>query len=444
MPNDYRDASFKSLLEKLQEESWQLELLISGFAIFGLFSILEPLRLNLETFQNTGGNDNSQVYRFILTSITYISSWILVCNLLLHVILRGIWIGALGLRYVSGDIDYDVLNYSPKFTKYLQKKVGSFDKYISKLETYCSIIFAIAFLLIFYVLAFTFSILAIALVAIYILDSDILHETLKMVIGIPLILFIILGMFLSFIDFLTLGGLKRKKWTTKFYFPFYWIFSFITLSFLYRPLVYNFLDNKLGKRLSILLVPLFFIILIASSYSYQSSNYIYPDRNSSVIYANNENYENHLTNENDFIEGIAIPSKVITDPFLKIFIAFDDNIEDRIFYFFPNLKPKKDIRGLQTGMQVTGNTGIPSFNSRRDYLIAFNDIHNIRIDSLKFDSTDFIISQSKKGKIGFETYVSLKNIPEGKHILTVTHKRVQNGDTINWNLAQIPFWHYKD
>jgi hypothetical protein len=55
----------------------------------------------------------------------------------LHVVLRGLWIGALGLRYVSGDIDYEQLKYSPKFTKYLSKKIGSFDKYIATLENYC-------------------------------------------------------------------------------------------------------------------------------------------------------------------------------------------------------------------------------------------------------------------------------------------------------------------
>ncbi len=39
--------SFKSLLDKLQEDSWQLELLISGFAIFGLFYAIEPIKHSL-------------------------------------------------------------------------------------------------------------------------------------------------------------------------------------------------------------------------------------------------------------------------------------------------------------------------------------------------------------------------------------------------------------
>ena len=43
MSKDYKNPAFKKLLQRLQEESWQLELLISGFAIFGLFSVYKPL-----------------------------------------------------------------------------------------------------------------------------------------------------------------------------------------------------------------------------------------------------------------------------------------------------------------------------------------------------------------------------------------------------------------
>ena len=37
MSRDYKNSAFKELLDRLQQESWQLELLISGFAIFGGF-----------------------------------------------------------------------------------------------------------------------------------------------------------------------------------------------------------------------------------------------------------------------------------------------------------------------------------------------------------------------------------------------------------------------
>ena len=111
MSQDYKKPEFKELLKRLQEESWQLELLISGFAIFGLASVFPIIQLKVLDAQFS-----QQIYAFVIYSILYASCAILIFNLMLHVLLRGLWIGALGLRYVSGDIDYDSLKYSPKFT----------------------------------------------------------------------------------------------------------------------------------------------------------------------------------------------------------------------------------------------------------------------------------------------------------------------------------------
>jgi len=213
MKTDYNNPAFKKLLQKLQEESWQLELIISGFAIFGLVSAFDPIALQLTKAENS-----EQVFLVMILMTALISCSILTLNLVIHVILRGLWIGALGLRYVSGDIDYEYLNYSSKFTKYLKKRVGSFDRYIARLEDYCSIIFAVSFLLIFYVIAMIFTIACIALIANYIISNENLDESLRNWIGIPLVLFIVFGMLLTFIDFVTQGWLKKKQWISKIYF----------------------------------------------------------------------------------------------------------------------------------------------------------------------------------------------------------------------------------
>lgn len=441
MSKNYENASFKKLLEKLQEESWQLELIISGFAIFGLFTAYPQIKVAVLEAQKS-----SQIYSFIVLIVAQVSCGILILNLLLHVVLRGLWIGALGLRYVSGDIDYEVLNYSKKFTKYLKKRVGSFDKYIGNLENYCSIIFAISFLLIFYVLAFTFTIITIALIANYILSSDSIPEPWQNIIGIPMILFIVLGMFITFIDFITQGWLKKKQWISKIYFPVYWVFSFITLSFLYRPLVYNFLDNKFGKRLSMVLIPVYFLILIATSLRYKTSNYLSFDNNSSSIYANNKNYADMLVDDTDFIEDVIIPSKVISTPYLNIFIVFNENVEDNVFNYNPSLKPEVDERGLTSSININNDDGLNSRQRdsiKRVYIKTFNDVYNVRIDTVSYDA-DFILSQNTDNDLGFETNLGIKSLSEGKHMLNITRERVRNDDTTTVYLVRIPFWYYRD
>ena len=444
MSHDYNNPAFKKLLSKLQEESWQLELIISGFAIFGLYSALDPIELGLQESQN-----NQQIYKFVVFLVGYASVYILLFNLLLHVLLRGLWIGALGLRYVSGDIDFESLNYSEKFTRYLKKKVGSFDRYIARLENYCSVIFAISFLLIFYVIAITFTIIAMALIGNYLLDNEELPGWLSKGVGISLILFIVFGMFFTMIDFVTQGWLKKKKWIARIYFPVYWVFSYITLSFLYRPLVYNFLDNKFGKRVSFLLIPIYLGILIISSIDYRQSNYIDNDNVTSPNHINLRHYEDQLAEGNDFMRIATVQSKVITEPYVKVFMVYTESIENRIFANNEGLKPEKDIRGLGSDINISssnGNFWIDT-NTRdsltTEYVKTFNAIYDVRIDSLTFDS-EFLISKNDKNQIGFETYVGIKNLKEGKHNLKIIRDRKQKDTIVKVSIVSIPFWYYPD
>ena len=428
----------------LQEESWQLELIISGFAIFGLVSAYEPISESLRE-----ASHDQKIYLFVLTAVAKISCAILIFNLLLHVLLRGLWIGTLGLRYVSGDIDYDQLNYSEKFTKYLRKKVGSFDKYIATLENYCSIIFAISFLLIFYVLAFTFTIIMIAFTGNYIIDNDWLPGWISKGLGIFLMLFIVFGMLFTFFDFITQGFLKKKKWLSKIYFPIYWVYSYITLSFLYRPLVYNFLDNKFGKRLSFVLIPVYLGIFLMTTLEYRNSNYLQKTSTIASIHLDERHYEDLLVENDEFVRHASIQSKVIKDSYLKVFIVYTDRIENRIFRYEPSLKPEKDIRGLGTGMNFSSSGGNIQINRREQdsltirYLEVFNEMYAFKIDTTRFDS-NFFISKNAKGQLGFETYLNIKALNEGQHNLKFTRNQKKNDSIVNVNTGiSIPFWYFK-
>jgi hypothetical protein len=443
MNNDYKSPAFRKLLDSLQQQSWELELLISGFAIFGLFTAYEPLKVEMLNAEN-----EQHVYSFVIHFIALIACSILLFNLLLHVILRGLWIGALGLRYVSGDIEFDKLKYTDKFKNYLSKRIVSFDRYIGSLENYCSVLFAISFLLIFYVIALAMVIICFVLIGSFIVDNENLPIWISLGIGSFLMIFLGIGMLLTFFDFITQGLLKRNKWVAKVYFPIYWVFSFLTLSFLYRPLVYNFLDNKFGKRLILLLTPIYICILFLASVTYEKSNYLDSDRNSSSIFANKENYQDLLTEETDMPGEIVIPSKIIRTPYLPIFIPFEENIEDRIFAYDSTIKPKKDKRGLSSDIQITSNGNEWRTRRQRDsirkrYLAIFNEMYSFKIDSLKLDS-DFITTTNTKDQLGFETNMDIRTISEGKHILELRRLRRVKDTTETLIQVQIPFWYYKE
>ena len=74
---------------------------------------------------------------------------------------------------------------------------------------------------------------------------------------------------------------------------------------------------------------------------------------------------------------------------------------------------------------------------------TFNKIYSTRIDSVLID-TEFIVGKSKNNKMGFESYLSTKNLSEGKHILKVNRMVIKKKDTSYIRVATIPFWYFKD
>ena len=440
MRNNYRSKSFKAWLDKLQQESWQLELIISGFSIYGLSQVFEPLKIALSGFEN-----QKNIVVLIASMIALISCYILMFTLLIHVILRGLWIGALGLRYISGDIDYKKLNYRPKFDRYLRKKIGSFDKYISRLEDYCSVLFAISFLLIFYILSIFLIIGALAAIGYFLVSDEVYTGKLPKIIGGILMAFILIGVLLTFIDFVTQGFLKKKKWLAIIYFPFYWVFSYLTLSVLYRPLVYNFLDNKFGKRLSLILIPIYFLVIAASSYNYNRSNYLSSGDASNLYRANILNYDENITEKGMFIRNASIPSKIITTHYLPVFIEYNDNVENAIFNFNIGLKPDDDIRGFKSGIVFNNYDSDKNIDSlKTEYMKTLSKIYSFKIDSLDYKNPDFLFTKHLNKQDGFETVLPLKKLKQGKHLLSVYRSYKKDSVIMKTTIITLPFWYYKE
>lgn len=436
MSNNPQDQKFKKWLDILQQESWQLELIISGFAIYGLFMVIEPIELaNLEV-QNEGN-----MYRGFLVQGLRISWYILTINLLTHVILRGLWIGAIGLRYVSGEIDYDRLNYSPRFTKHLLKRVGSFDNYVAVLEKYCSIIFAVTFLLVFYLLGLLLIAFLFTLLGLMVAKEE-NPNWLRYGIGVPAIVFMGIGTMLTFLDFVTQGWLKKKKWTTFFYYPVYWLFKYFTLAFLYRPIVYNLLDTTFGKRLSMIIVPLYIGLTIIAATGFSTSNYFEKDMASNSFTANAKNYDDQIEENNLFADRVSIPSKVISTSYLDVFVVYGSSVEDDVFFFNDDLEPEEDKRGIFS--KVFSEGAIPWDKRGQligDYMETLEDMYVINIDSVEF-KPKFVITQNEQDQLGLQTILNLKDIKLGKHVLRLARKDHRGEETYIRTIIEIPFWYH--
>lgn len=438
MKENNNKNQLKKLLDRLQEDSWQLELLVSGFTIFGLFHASGPVE---DAFQKAlyEGAILKDLYQTASLSID-----ILIINLIIHLVLRGIWIGALGLRSVSGEVDIDSLIYSARFTNYLNKKIGSFDTYIERLEKLCSIIFAISFLLIFYVAAFYI------LVQINLFFGTLANVRGFTIVGAILTLLLLIGAGLTFFDYVTQGLLKRNKWVSKLYFPFYWVFSYLTLSFLYRPLYYNLLDNRFGRKVSLVLLPFYISILFISSIYKEQSAFVglFSSRSSSIL-AKSGHYED-LVKKDYNINVLTIQSKVIRDPYIKVNIPITNAVESKIIEFNNDLIPFQNKRRYKSyitlvGMGNNSSNKVNTDSLYQEYLNTFERIYLIKIDSIAC-KTEFVINikgDEMKRSINFETYINTNYLTEGKHVLTYSRYKHPDTDSLI-SIKKIPFWFYKN
>lgn len=442
----HEDSKFKNWLDTLQQESWQLELIISGVAIFGLIQTFEPI---IKIMNSIRAKSDGEFFLGFISGIGFTAIFIsllsLTICLIIHVILRGLWIGAVGLRYFSGDIDYEVLNYTDKFKTYLRKRIGSFDKYIANLEDYCSLIFALSFLLVFFFISFFLSVGFAAVI--FVLAEYVFGVNAQNIIGPILFILIAISYLMTAFDFFSQGYLKKKKWLAFVYFPVYRVMSRITFSFVYRPLLYNLLDNKLGKRILAVLVPVFIVGLMLFTLGIKESNYHIDRWSNKVEYAKITHYYDQIKdNENVYVRDVVIPSKVIRTSSLSVFITHKSAIENVICKMDSTLAPLKDKRGLElSGVKIQFST-IPdsiAYPKFKRYMSLLNDVYTIKLDSVEIP-TKYIAGENQKGQRGYQTVLDLQDVVRGPHVLYINRKGIRNDTLVNRGVAKIPFWYYPD
>lgn len=433
-----KKKSFVKWLEILQQESWQLELLISGFAIFLLASAYDQLTL-LDYQINLLSTGSPYFSTLYLPFQVLLGAWyVLMINLVLHVMLRGLWISTIGLRYVSGEIDFDVINLSPKFDRFLKKRIVSFDLYIQQLEKLCSSVFGFTFLIIFILISGGLYLLGIIIIA---LSMNWLNSAVGgawVLILVVVLMLYVFGGFVYFLDFVTLGWVKRRKKFAKIYYPIYRFFSFITLAFIYRPLYYNLIDNKYGRKVVLFLIPYICLFTLIASVSFETHAYL-PE------------YRDHQSLENDYYDDIwdkdkpvhsaSIGSKFVANGFIELFLPYNGRNDDKVIKILcPDLEPAK------TGIFFFGNSD--DIAEQMDAKTAL-DCHarrfNIYVnDSLMENLSYRFYEHIRRKNMGLLTLIDVDFLSRGEHVLKVdvlVTENQQEGDTLIFEKTdRIPFW----
>lgn len=436
---------FKEWLEKLQQESWQLELLVTGFAIvllIGAFDLIRDWMLHVKYLSSAIQHN----FIFQILAVVALVGWLfLLLNLILHVLLRGLWISAIGLRYVSGDIDIEKLHLSKRFHNFLKKRLRTFDEYIELLERLASIVFAFTFLLVFIFISFALYLIVLDLLLqgnhFLLAQSTELAKVANIISQVFIFAYFLMGI-IYFIDFITLGSIKKSKRLSRLYFPIYRFMGVITLSFLYRHLYYNLLDNPFGRKVGRILVPYMVFVLFITSIKYQTHPF-FPVETTERTTLINDYYEDQLP-EKTIILTPLISSRFISNAYLDIFIPYMPKVDDNaIQKLCPELEPPAPT-GFSTDIIVYGNKKPDKekkAHQSQETLECLSQLYRLSISNQSIPSPIYYFHEHyNHGEKGLRTTIDLDSFPRGAYQLLIEKQRLHR-DSLLWEkYSYIPFW----
>ena len=430
-------TSFSRWLEILQQESWQLELLISGFAIFLLAEAYEPVLSLANDIELLATGSNYYAILYIPFQVLLGAWYVLIINLIMHVLLRGLWISTIGLRYISGDIEFEELKFQRKFDNFLRRRIKKFDLYIQQLERLCSTVFGFTFLIIFILIS-----LGLFTIGIFVLVWTM--EGISAASGgnwfrlvLPFLVFYLLGGIIYFIDFISLGQLKKSQTFGRIYYPFYRFYGFVTLSFIYRPIYYNLIDNKYGRKVVFLLIPYLALFSIFSSLSINTQSYLPGNRNnesiSTLVY--DDTWDSRITSY-----SASLPSRYVDNGYVELYLPYIARSDDPVIkYLCPDLQP------ADRGIYFFGMRDREQFEMNSQKAI---DCHAQRFriyvdDSLHSDMKYRFYDHPLRKNVGLLTILDVNYMERGEHeinVVVLLPDDIKQDSLYYRETIRIPFW----
>ncbi|MEL7003219.1 MAG: hypothetical protein AAFN93_10865 [Bacteroidota bacterium] len=437
-------------LKKLQRESWQLELLVSAFTIF----------LLIAAQKNFGEFIVSLIYEFygpvgfliFFLSLIQASIIALTAFLIIHLLLRGFWIGAIGLRSVQPNIDYSRLNYSEFFEDRLKKKLIGLDRLVVILDELCSVIFSVSFLIIFMIISFGLYFLFLGFVSgalVFIAKwLELEFAGLTAFIFTTTIILVILSGIIYLIDYFTLGFFKKFKRFSKIYYPIYRFYSTITLSVISRSIYYNLISKYSKKRIRLLLSSLLIILLSTSFISFDQYPF-FPEGDDDLILENN--YYDDLRDKSEYIDKVSVESKFINTDFVSLFIRYIPSSNERIQSNCPDFKPMKND-GINPTFKFTFDSGMQISNQKFEeedkemLLDCLQQYYEVSInDSVYSDLKYYFHEHPVKKQRGILTVFPSDHFKRGENIISVKTNYIDPSDSllVSEDYARVPIWVHK-
>jgi hypothetical protein len=433
-------------LNDLTNQSWNLELLISGAALFATLNLPDLLDSALAYYRYNLMTDMDYVHDVVPAQVIGLVkgvSYFLFAAFLAHFVMRAFWVGLLGLLavYPSG-IRYDQIHSLSQYARQrFSQEMGSLPSYIIRLDQRCNVIFALAFSLVLLLLsvAVMYSLFILVETVLQLVLPDHLYQPVRE--GVSLMFGVgIIGLGLT-VSLLNLPRFRDNPQLAPIAFRLSQIMSWLSLG-LYRPLlyiVYTFYSQIPRQTLKRRLV-WFFILIGLVEILFMSAQLLQTMGASEVMgtrsfitmrapkqVANADAFDN-LRPADQSIDKASIQADVIREPYVRLFVNYPKVLDSELQKRFkkpvwPDSLSRTERREKQAAW----------------YLQTFEAYFGVYLNDSLYRSPGFLFTQrADTGQPGLTTVLMIDNLKPGRNTLTIT---VPDSVDKPKPYCQIPFWY---
>ncbi|MPR35442.1 hypothetical protein [Salmonirosea aquatica] len=436
----------KDKLRELTAQSWEMELAISGVAIFAVLQLpdlldqgFDYLRYNLIT-QTEGLPGLLPMLAF---SMTKSACYVLFLAFLVNFVMRAYWVGLVGLLavYPSG-IRYDKIPFISTYAQeQIKKDLGPLDRYIVRLDRRCNIVFATAFLMV--MMLFLIAVGYVIVLSVYLILRPALPaevwQILKIAFNVLLVLYLTATIILSN------KRVRQHPIGTKLQYGLM-RFSQASMMGIYKPIsaISNTFYSNIPTKYILRTMAVVMVVFMGSFFVEFTADLSRTDRRIQGLasrhlytaridehYVNPLAYDN-LRDENDYLAQASIQADVIQEPYIRLFIAYPKTL-DTLLKVVAKEPVMDDSLSRQERRQRYADWSTE---------VMRNMLHVVINDSL-YSKPDVLFTQRGiHQQRGWQTVLIPDNLRVGKNLLKVGLKT--EGRLKPDELIAIPFWYVPD
>ncbi len=396
-------------LSELEKQSWQVELLASGMAIYGSLA-LGPFLDDLVSYTHVYFSDQILSVMVFVFVYSYLAQKAIVVCFISHLVLRIVWAGLLGLNsiYPKG-IKTEHSTFDPNFLTKLKKDFPNLSQYSLQLDKLCSSLFS------------NFCSLAMIMlsIVIWILFILLLGELLNYCFGLELFTYLFIFFSLFYMLGIPLVLLTSKKKTKKINISSNLIYNLlkwhgkITQLFLYKPINYiswiqqtnDSTKNWIGKIVIFVFIALLFIFDRSENFELLKSNKFF-EANATTYDATHHNYLDEV--QTTLLLRPIIQSHNITGNYIELFI--------------PKLEREKIHK-----VKICGEPNIEHLEKieKKRKILEFEEQCAEKYFKISFDEGETLSVQfnyrkhAHNNEIGYLAYIPLNTLSNGYHVLHI-------------------------